>query len=583
MKKHSRALSLKRRLFLTMLAISILPVLIITTLASVNTYNRIYHDIIKVNTEGMNWTQQQLDSLAKDLKELYYSMEFDQGFKDAVLQESDGKGSFQSSLLIRDMLLAKLNVNRAISYFQISFADQNHEMYADRARVTIGEKTQARWIRPDHLQTNLFFIGSEERILAVHNIHRFPDRQLLAQQSAAMRDDVFLQILSTLQIYDNEQIFLINDEFETLMQIPAGELPIESLLGMHESSTVNMADDVLYTEQAGNLIFSTIGRQEPLSIIKVVPKSEISRSILPTIYTGIILGIFSLLLSVVLSAILSSVISKPVVSLAQRVKNIELESLVLEEDEKTSDEVKVLEDHIALFVERIRQLIRNEYDITLQSKTAQINALQAQINPHFLHNTLQLMGSIALSKGDDEVYRVSHALSSLMRYSMDFNERSVPLEEELNSLNNYLFIQKERFSDRMSVEFIIAPDVKDVLVPKLLLQPIVENAFMHGFESKSGFWKLTILAYSDDEKLHIIVKDNGCGMPPSEVDRINAELKTQHTGALISITMATEHIGLKNVNERIRLTSSIEDGVTVSSVQGEGTTIEIVCTQHRRA
>jgi len=562
-----------------MLVISVIPVLIITIFALVNTYTRISQDTIRANTEGMNRPKGQLSDYARELNGFYYSTEFNQGFKDAVLEKYAGRGTYQNSSQIRDMLLTKLNLTRSLSYIKIVFNTQNQEIYADRARVTIGSPEQPILIRPEKLQTNLFFTPSEDGILAVHNIHRFPDRELLAQQSAAVRDKVFLQILSTLQIYENEQLYIINDEAALLMAVPEVETSLENLISLEDFKIVN---DVFYTEKDGNIIFSTFDQQEPLSIIKVVPKSEVITSILPTVYTGLILGLVSLLVSVAISAILSSVISKPVVGLARRVKNIELESLILEEDEESADEVKVLEHHIAAFIERIRQLIRNEYDITLQSKTAQINALQAQINPHFLHNTLQLIGSISLSQGGDEVYRISESLSSLMRYSMDFKEPFVSLDEELKHLDNYLFIQKERFNDRMSVSFSISPAVRSALIPKLLLQPIVENSFMHGFETKSGSWKLSIIAFSDEEKLHIIVKDNGSGMEPLEVERINRELKALRTGALISSMTTSEHIGLMNVNERIRLTSSIDDGVTVRSIKGEGTTIELACEIRRR-
>ncbi len=121
-----------------------------------------------------------------------------------------------------------------------------------------------------------------------------------------------------------------------------------------------------------------------------------------------------------------------------------MQSLVLETDEEGGDEVSVLEHHISLFVSRIRTLIREEYDAKLQARTAQFKALQAQINPHFLHNTLQLIGSISLAKDVPQVYRVSTSLSNLMRYSMDMERMYVTLEEELINLENFFFIQKQR-------------------------------------------------------------------------------------------------------------------------------------------
>ena len=116
-----------------MLAISVIPVLIITTFASFNTYKRIYQDTIRVNTEGMNWTQEQLSNFSTELKDLYYSMEFDQGFKDAVLEEYAGRGTYQNSSQIRDMLLTKLNLTRSLSSIKSVFNTQNQGIYADRA------------------------------------------------------------------------------------------------------------------------------------------------------------------------------------------------------------------------------------------------------------------------------------------------------------------------------------------------------------------------------------------------------------------------------------------------------------------
>lgn len=579
MKRGKKVLSLKRRLFLVLLSVSVIPVVIITTFASIGTYNTIYTDTIRMNTEGMNWTQEQLKGFATELKELYYAMEFDQEFKEALLREHAGVGTYQDSSLIRDMLLAKLNITRALSYFTIALGGQQKEIYADRAQVTIRDRTSPILLRDESLQTNLFFVRSSDDILAVHSIHRFPDRELIAQQSAAIRREYFDRILSTLQIYENEMILITNDAGQEILRLPEdASLSLDSL----DDTSFELINEVNYSQQEGMLIFSTSDRQEPLTITKAIPNSEITASILPTIYTGVFLGLASLIVSVIISAILSSVISKPITSLATRVKNIELEHLVLEQEEEPADEVKVLEDHIALFVERIRELIRNEYDITLQSKQAQIHALQAQINPHFLHNTLQLIGSISIARGSDEVYRISHALSGMMRYAMDFSEPYVPLKEELQHLENYLYIQKERFSDRMSIQFTIDENVREALIPKLLLQPLVENAFVHGFESSSGPWRLSITAYGDEEDmLHILVRDNGCGMNPQEVGRLNEQFASVKRGALIGSVQSADHIGLANVNERLRLSSGEGAGVRITSEQGAWTLVELICNLRR--
>jgi len=375
--------------------------------------------------------------------------------------------------------------------------------------------------------------------------------------------------MERLLVFNREQVVIRNDEGEIIAEMPQGNrqgLPPRSAEGGEQW-----------------IVFSSSSPGDRLNISKAVPRGAIARSIQPALFGGLLIGILSAAGSVAASALLSGLISKPVVRLAERVRDIELKTLVLEGEPERGDELSILEHHITLFIERIRQLIRVEYDSKLQARLAQIDALQAQINPHFLHNTLQLIGSLSLAGRSQEAYRVTTALSCLMRYSMAFVDSFVSLEEELRNLEHYFTIQRERVADRFSVDIHVDRRVNDCLMPKLLIQPLVENAFRHGFSAKSGRWHLSITAFEDEEgKVHIVVRDNGAGIPEPLLSQLAAQLESRNReGVLLESLRLSEHIGLLNTNDRIRLSYAQGGGLSLRSREGEFTEVTL-CFEARR-
>jgi len=153
---------------------------------------------------------------------------------------------------------------------------------------------------------------------------------------------------------------------------------------------------------------------------------------------------------------------------------------------------------------------------------------------------------------------------------MNFKEVFVTLEDELCNVNNYLLIQKTRFYDKFEVELQIADEVRECLIPKMILQPLIENSFRHGFEYSTEEWILSIKSYLENERVIIIIKDNGVGILPETLKEINKILSVKEPQI-----NSESHIGLVNVNSRLKLHFSEEDGVTVTSVKGEGTQIRV--------
>lgn len=215
-----------------------------------------------------------------------------------------------------------------------------------------------------------------------------------------------------------------------------------------------------------------------------------------------------------------------------------------------------------------------EYSLAMLKKQAEIKALQNQINPHFLYNTLDCIRGMAIEQGADNIEEMTRALSGMFRYSISRKGKTKALmEEELDNVNNYLRIQQYRFRNKINITETIDPAAKKCCVPKLLIQPIVENAVFYGLEPKTGERNLNIEAYCTGKKLIVKVEDNGVGMSFDKLRTINDAMCS---GVSMGDNGRGTQLGIVNVNERLRLLYGEEFGLRIFSCPKVGTTIEMV-------
>ena len=215
-----------------------------------------------------------------------------------------------------------------------------------------------------------------------------------------------------------------------------------------------------------------------------------------------------------------------------------------------------------------------EYSLAMLKKQAEIKALQNQINPHFLYNTLDCIRGMAIEQGADNIEEMTRALSGMFRYSISRKGKTKALmEEELANVNNYLRIQQYRFRNKINITETIDPAAKKCCVPKLLIQPIVENAVFYGLEPKTGERNLNIEAYCTGKKLIVKVEDNGVGMSFDKLRTINDAMCS---GVSMGDNGRGTQLGIVNVNERLRLFYGEEFGLRIFSCPKVGTTIEMV-------
>lgn len=221
--------------------------------------------------------------------------------------------------------------------------------------------------------------------------------------------------------------------------------------------------------------------------------------------------------------------------------------------------------------EKTEYLLENEL---LTEKELELHMLESQINPHFLYNTLDSIRGAALQNNQDEIAKMTETLSRFFRYCISSRDHIVALSEELNNVENYYIIQKFRFGDKINLTIDTHGIPTDELfIPKIVIQPLVENAIVHGLEKVSRDGEIRIDVDRTETELHIFVSDNGNGMTYEELKQLNQSLVSgeinfrsrEHTG-----------IALRTVNRRLKLYFGEKYGIHFQSVYREGTRVEMV-------
>lgn len=238
-----------------------------------------------------------------------------------------------------------------------------------------------------------------------------------------------------------------------------------------------------------------------------------------------------------------------------------LETSIIQEDE-----VGKLQQNFQTMIQQIDELINENYSKQLTIKETEFKALQAQINPHFLYNTLESINWLAKGNGQTQISRMVEALGFLLRNSISLKQPLITIEEELNVVRNYVIIQKYRFEERLDFQMEVDSDISGFYIPKLTLQPLVENAIHYALEPKIEPCKICIYSEVDKETIKLIVEDDGPGMECSFIEKLKrGEVKTRGQG-----------VGLSNIDERIKLAYGEKYGVKIDSEPNKGTKVIIV-------
>lgn len=315
--------------------------------------------------------------------------------------------------------------------------------------------------------------------------------------------------------------------------------------------------DATYEDKASGLLLSlstsktgvTIVLSEDMKIIREgIPQTVIFTSLL-------VITIFSL--SMVFVVIISTYLTKPIRDMRKQIEQTQITNLDQEIIINTSDnEIEALNRSYRDLLRRLSESMDKEKKLSVLQLQAQFDTLQAQVNPHFLYNVLNVISNRGMESGDEQICDICGNLAAMLRYSTSTVERYATVEQELDYLRQYVYLLKSRYEERLEVEIVCDDTIRKKIIPKIVLQQLVENSMLHGYNQKDTVMRIKVTGWLDENGWYISVEDNGDGMEEGVLNNLLAKLEEMRKKIHIqksSIEMEIGRMGLANLYARMYL------------------------------
>ena len=413
-----------------------------------------------------------------------------------------------------------------------------------------------------------YWAVDKNHIVLMKKLYAFPTQSLLGYIALDVNAKSLYDIIADIDLTKSGRIFLVNEEgriLATESETLSGELldePYRNFLGENEAFYNNV--------RVGNTYYSVYNSgaiSNGWYMVLAIPRDYYMRDITKLKNVIIPITLMTAFLTALLSILVSRGITRPIRFLSRAMENFGQGNFDINCQVDSEDEIGRLSHTFNQMVMDMNSLVHTVYEQKVMKQEAQMKSLQMQINPHFLYNTLDTINRMARIRHVDEIGDMVAALSNMMRYSLE-KKSFVRLGEEVKSLKDYIAIQNYRYRDKMVAEIEIDESLMSLYIPRLLIQPILENAIVHGIEEKLDKGHILVAARREDEDLYIQIMDDGVGMTEETMSHILREdysmKKSGHTS-----------IGVVNVNRRIQMIYGKDYGLLVQSVLGAGTKITI--------
>ena len=446
-------------------------------------------------------------------------------------------GAMAAIIVILSLMLVSINrqyegalqcANTAADFNKEFKRTLDHEMYNHVIRPRSGDSVQE--------------LPMEELDAAEEVLHRLEDATSLPDNRWRIRS--MLDMCRNLRMYMTEiaQTESYDLRMELLDRNIRGETGLTALIEQYMHDFVN--DEV----------------QELARL-----RGMISTQSTVLIVTAVAVMALVFLLIVLYSMRVSRRITTPIGALTQKARQFGANDFASSPVETNITELQVLDQNFDKMAGRIQALMATQIENQRSLHRAELELLQAQINPHFLYNTLDSIAILAECQREEDVVTMVTSLSTFFRNSLSGGEDVISLRAELAQATSYLEIQQIRYSDILTYSIEVPEDMQDCRVPKLILQPLIENALYHGIKNRRGRGTITITGERADDDILLRVRDNGAGMDAECLARLQSGAYQEHHSGL----------GLKNVHQRIRLYCGAPYGLSFESEPGRGTTVTV--------
>lgn len=335
------------------------------------------------------------------------------------------------------------------------------------------------------------------------------------------------------------------------------------------SRQISSGGEAVISESSKQELFQVKQNKYNLTAYSLMPQSLLQQNQKNLTVNLMLIASLMILLASALTTAVSKSVTRPLESLMDTIQKIKDGDRNLRSALKSRDEIGRLGTSFNEMLDQTEELREKENQANRLLAQAEYKALQAQINPHFLYNTLETMSSIAEVKNCREVSLLSQSLSSIFRYSLNMKEHLSTVSKEIMHLKNYSYVMSVRMQDHVNYVYEIDNRTLQDKIPRISMQPIVENALNHGLRNKRGNKEIRIVSKIEGDLLKICISDNGIGM---EADELNEKLRQND----LSYVEEGNSIGLYNINARLKMLYGERYGLLVESRVGEGTAIQMI-------
>lgn len=571
----------------TKILLSFASVILLTVLLVVTVIYQVSLNTIKNNsTEYSLYLNEQLginlDKRTRDLEESAFNLFVASGLN---MSGERGTTEFEMDSLLQSRYVSNYMYDLMLSEEHIA-AVLFDDIKGRRFEIVRRTNFEAEGKLPDHYspkavreargraiwypsrEGDLVFMGK-----ALYNVH---GSSYAGTVIVGIDSDYIRSIYTKVNELTSGNVLLLNENNEPLVKETPQDALFEYFLEKRLYENASSEQNVFqYNNQ--DYIYSVLRMpRDKWKIAHIVPVNVLTRGGVVIQFWTISVLIVALLLAFLSSIFVSKRVTENVRLLLQSMSRMSIDFTPQMVVPQSRDEIGILTERFNTMAKKIDELVNKVYkeqmlkqDAEYRTLQSELRTLQAQINPHFLYNTLESIQSLAKLKGENEIGDMIYLLGSLLRDSIGRKGDLVKLRDEVDFIARYLEIQRFMYEDRVSIEYKLEDELMDCIVPRFLLQPLVENAIVHGIEQKPGKGVIRVASELEGDTLVLTVADNGVGISEEDIARLlnperEAAAKPNHTS-----------VGLRNVHRRVQFLYGEQYGVEIRGRLGEGTTIMI--------
>ncbi|MDR6553154.1 sensor histidine kinase [Paenibacillus qinlingensis] len=581
------SMKLKQRFLTSYLLVCIIPLLIVSTII----YYQSAHSLEEASQEFAALYTSQIDSSMND-----FIQEYDRVTKTVLIDNDLLSRLGEEKLPMAELIVNKNMINRILMRIALLKPEISNLMLVTKGNIVYHFSNTSSAVNESILLQQDWYkmsVDPEDTlfITGLHDRSYYEDKgegavltvgRVLLNANGSYAGVLLIDLDPSRLLKLNENFLVARDRYDmrVIVNNKKGELVYHSDLtsGKTNWKQLSASRSTSAKEKEGMIVLTGNMHSNKLDVRTEIPREKLLLKIGNMKVSTILVTAVSLLFIMGISIAMSSYITKPIMNLRRSMKQAEAGLYLPIELRIPNDEIGSLVHSYNKMIVKIRTLIEDVYIAEIKQRQAKFLALQHQINPHMLYNTLESIRMKALVKEQDEIAGMIKILARMFRLSLGKEAHLHSVRDEVDYTVNYLQLQNIRFDDRFKLHVHMSEEVLQCRILPLVFQPIVENSINHAFHDYSKVMNLHLEGIvTEDDHIRIRISDDGAGMDPSKVMELNQRLAEAETDKLKLddlIEATGKSIGLKNIAERIKLQYGDGYDLTVHSTEGEGTVVE---------